>query len=288
MKKTIIFSLLAAFISVVGLSNTVEAKRFGMGGSFGKSFSKQKSFSKPKPKQGMNKAAPARSGSRAGGMMGILGGLAMGGLLGAIFFGGGFEGINLFDILLIGGLLYLGLRILRSMTTPQTQYAQAGGMAEQPQQQEQEQFQSDEETTSGQSEKPDMDEEQFINSAKEIFIRMQADWDSKDEDDIRKFCTPEVVQHVTEQIKQLGDNVTRTEVAVLYPELAGTWIESGLDMAAVHFQATLNEKTLDNGGQVIASENNHINEIWMFQHDPKSDDPTWYLAGIQQVNKQES
>ncbi len=289
MKKTIIFSLLAAFISVVALSNTAQAKRFGGGMSFGKSFSKQKSFSKPKPKQGINKSPTqgARSGTRAGGMMGLLGGLAMGGLLGAMFFGGGFEGINLFDILLIGGIAFAIFWFMRRASTARREeYAHAGGMPPEPMQNN-DTFMG-EEVTATEEPKPDLDEKQFLEAAKTIFIRMQADWDNKDMDDVLKFCTPDVAQHITDQLEKNGDNVTRTEVAVLYPELAGTWKEAGLDMAAVHFQATLNEKTLDNGGQVIASESNHVNEIWMFQHDPKSEDPTWYLAGIQQVNPQEN
>ncbi len=294
MKKTIVFSLLAMFISVTGLSTTVEAKRFGGGMSFGKSFKKQKSFSKPAPQQGASKqkATPtqgAASGARSGGMMGVLGGLAMGGLLGAMFFGGAFEGINVMDILLIGGIAFAIFWFMRRAAGGRREeYAHAGhalphnqSFGHNTQQQTQRAFMANDSVDT--SATPKIDEEYFVQAAKDIFVRMQKDWDAKDEDDIRQFCTPDVADHILEQIKQLGDYVTRTEIAVLYPELAGTWMEAELEMAAVHFQATLNEKTLDNGGQVIASESNHINEVWVFQHDPKSDDPTWYLAGIQQV-----
>jgi len=294
MKKAIIFSLLAMFVSVTGLSTTVEAKRFGGGMSFGKSFKKQKSFSKPAPQQGVGKqkAAPTQgvaSGARAGGMMGILGGLAMGGLLGAMFFGGAFEGINFMDILLIAGIGFAIFWFMRRAARGRREeYAHAGhpsphnqSFGHDTKQQSQTAFMASDSVDT--SAKPDIDEEHFLQAAKDIFVRMQADWDSKNEADIRSFCTPSVAEHVLDQINQLGDNETRTEIAVIYPELAGAWMESGLEMAAVHFQATLNEKTLDNGGQVIASESNHVNEVWVFQHDPSSEDPTWYLAGIQQV-----
>ncbi|MDQ7003792.1 MAG: Tim44-like domain-containing protein [Ghiorsea sp.] len=294
MKKIIVFSLLAIFISVTGLSNTVEAKRFGGGTSFGKSSKNQKNFSKPAPQQGANtpNAAPqqgAASGSRAGGMMGMLGGLAMGGLLGAMFFGGGFEGINFMDILLFGGIAFAIFWFMRRAAASRREtYAPAGHPSPHNESfghdtQEQSHTALAEGDASDTSAKPQIDEEQFLQAAKGIFVRMQADWDSKNEEDIRSFCTPSVAEHVLEQIKQLGDQETRTEIAVVYPELSGSWMESGLEMAAVHFQATLNEKTLDNGGQVIASESNHVNEVWVFQHDPNSEDPTWYLAGIQQV-----
>ena len=290
MKNMIVFSLLAIFISVTGLSTTAEAKRFGGGMSFGKSFKKQKSFSKPAPQQGIGKqkSAPTQgvnSGSRTGGMMGMLGGLAMGGLLGAMFFGGAFDGINLFDILLIGGIAFAIFWFMRrTLSARREAYAHTAGMPAEPTQNN-DTFIGEEVTT--EEAKPQLDEAQFLESAKAIFMRMQADWDTKNEEDIRQFCTPDVANHVIAQIQGLGDNVTRTEVVVLYADLAGTWFESGLEWAAVHFQATFKEKTLDNGGVVIHAEDTHINEVWVFQHHPNSDDPTWYLSGIQQVDTQE-
>jgi len=286
MKKAMIFSLLAIFISVTGLSTTADAKRFGMGGSFGKSFSKQKSFSKPAPKQGVNKAAPARSGSRAGGMMGILGGLAMGGLLGAMFFGGGFEGINFMDILIFGGIAFAIFWFMRRAAGGRREeYAHAGhhnqnfGHDAQPDPEHQT-FTSEE---TGTKVKPAIDEAHFVQAAKDIFVRMQQDWDAKNEDDIRSFCTPEVAQHVLDDMKRIGDNKTRTEIAMLDAEIAETWVESGMEWVAVHFQAKLKEETLNMAGAVIDTENSDVNEIWIFQHTPNSDDPTWYLAGIQQA-----
>ncbi len=283
MKKALLFSLLAIFIGTTGISSTAEAKRFGMGGSFGKSFSKPKNFSKPSTKPGMNKATPARSGSKAGGMMGILGGLAMGGLLGALFFGGAFEGINLLDIVLIGGVIFLMMRFMRSVAgarrEPEYTHAGQGSLSSA----NAEYSQQNPNVASSEAEQPHIDAEQFENSAREIFIRMQKAWDAKDFDDIRRFCTPEVANHIIEQIQELQDSMTRTEVIMVHPEMAGTWKESGLEWAAVHFQAILKERMLTPDGVVASVEETKINEVWVFQHDPKSDDPTWYLAGIQQV-----
>ncbi len=282
MKKALVFSMLAIFIGVVGMQEPAHAKRFGMGSSFGKSFSKPKNFSRPAPKQGVGKAMPARNGSRAGGMMGILGGLAMGGLLGALFFGGGFEGINLFDILLIGGVIFLVMRMLRSR---QPEYAAAGhhhqsfGHGAAPAHQDA--FMGEQGASA--VAKPDIDAEQFIQAARDIFARMQQDWDSKNMDDIRKFCTPEVAQHIEADMQRLGEHRTRTDIGFLDAEIVDTWMESGLAWAAVRFQAALKEETLDAAGKVVESEQSQVDEIWIFQHDPSSDDPTWYLAGIQQA-----
>ena len=294
MKNIIVFSLLAIFISVTGLSTTAEAKRFGGGMSFGKSFKKQKSFSKPAPQQGVGKqkAAPApqgaASGARAGGMMGILGGLAMGGLLGAMFFGGAFDGINLFDILLIGGILYLGLRMLRSATAPrQTEHAHAGHHNQSfghdaPEQQQNDAFMGSG-TTASAADKPNIDAEHFVSAARDIFVRMQEDWDAKNEEDIRSFCTPEVTEHILADMARIVDNKTKTEIGMLEANIAETWLESDLEWVAVHFQAKLKEETFNMSGAVIDTENTDVNEIWIFQHNPNNDDPTWYLSGIQQA-----
>jgi predicted lipid-binding transport protein (Tim44 family) len=289
MKKALLFSLLAIFISVTGLSTTTEAKRFGGGMSFGKMFSKPKRFAKPVPKQGINKS-PTRSGASAGGMMGILGGLAMGGLLGALFFGGGFEGINLFDMLLIGGVIFLIMRFMRGAAGARREAEYAGHPSHhnqtfgqtQPEQNNNESFQS-EEITSSASKKPNIDAEYFVNAARNIFVRMQQDWDTKNEDDIRSFCTPEVVEYVLTDMKRVGNNKTRTEIGMLEAKIAETWMESGMEWGAVHFQAKLKEQTLNMLGAVVETENTDLNEIWIFQHTPNSDDPTWYLAGIQQA-----
>ncbi len=286
MKKAFIFSFLALFISVTGLSTHADAKRFGGGTSFGKSFSKQKSFSKPDAKQSLNsqKASGAKSGSRAGGMMGMLGGLAMGGLLGALFFGGAFEGINFMDILLFAGIGFAIFWFMRRAAGQQRPaYAHAGHSNSpfaQPEQINQDAFMSSQ--SSSAMLKPDIDQNHFIEASRNIFMRMQADWDAKNIDDIRSFCTPDVAAHVLNDIAKLGDNSSKTEIGMLDATIEDLWIESDLEWVAVHFKAMLKEETLDHTGSIIESANSQVNERWIFQHNPKSKDPTWYLAGIQQ------
>jgi predicted lipid-binding transport protein (Tim44 family) len=57
-----------------------------------------------------------------------------------------------------------------------------------------------------------------------------------------------------------------------------------MEWVAVNYTAMLREQTLDDNGNAIENETTEVNEIWIFQHDPQSEDPTWHLAGIQQVN----
>ncbi|MDQ6959727.1 MAG: Tim44 domain-containing protein, partial [Mariprofundaceae bacterium] len=61
-----------------------------------------------------------------------------------------------------------------------------------------------------------------------------------------------------------------------------SWVESDLEWVAVNYTAMLHEKTLDDSGTTLEDQTAEVNEVWIFQHAPLSDDPTWYLAGIQQ------
>ena len=114
MNKKLLFIFITFITIAFAFVSTVEAKRFGGGGSFGgkKSYSspfkqsgaQKKSFSQQKAAT-TNQQRKQQLSSR-GGLMGMLGGLALGGLLGAMFFGGAFEGFNFFDFLMIGGVIF--------------------------------------------------------------------------------------------------------------------------------------------------------------------------------------
>lgn len=112
--------LISLSLVVAGIPDA-EAKRFGGSRSFGgkSSYSspfKRSAASKPSRSASQKKASKqnqtARQGmSRRGGLMGMLGGLALGGLLGSLFFGGAFENFNFMDILIFGGIAYLLFKI---------------------------------------------------------------------------------------------------------------------------------------------------------------------------------
>jgi len=224
-------------------------------------------------------------------MMGMLGGLALGGLLGSMFFGGAFEGINLFDILMIGGIIALVMMFLRKRASAQRPYYAASQPASAPGYNQD--FSTDGNTDHdasihatpgepvGSALRPDINAKQFIPAAKEIYVRMQKAWDSNDIEDIRKFCTSEIAERIGRDMKAGETNVT--EVATLNAEIADSWIESDLEWVAVNYTAMLREKTLDDSGSTLDDQAAEVNEVWIFQHAPKSEDPTWYLAGIQQA-----
>lgn len=275
MKKLLLLSILAIFtLTAVGVEDA-DARRFGGGSSFGKS----RMFKQPTQSRTTQKATTnTQKGSARTGMMGMIGGLALGGLLGAMFFGGGFEGINFFDILIFGGLLFILFKFLGRKARSSHAMAYAGG---QPAREERSAGLfgggSEADPVQGHAVTPDIDTEFFLGAAKDIFIRMQAAWDKKDMDEIRGFCLPEVANRIEMEMSNLGDNTTQTEVATLNAEITDAWVESNFEWVAVHFTAMIQEQ--ESGVETAAHE---VQEHWIFQHDPNAEDPTWYLAGIQQ------
>lgn len=290
LKKLIMFTLIAAFgLSVSGFADDADARRFGGGSSFGKHRmvsppSQSRSFNQRQSSSKQTATAGQRGSARTG-MMGMLGGLALGGLLGALFFGGAFEGINLFDIVIIGAMIALLFMFLRKRA-PARAPSYAGGQMPSFDQQPQQQPDVDHAAEPAPSEpvgsalRPEIDPKRFIPAAKEIYVRMQKAWDNGDIEDIRTFCTAEIAERIARDIKPGESNVT--EVATLNAEIIDSWIESDLEWVAVNYTAMLREQTLNDAGDTLEDSSAEVNEVWIFQHKPDSEDPTWYLAGIQQ------
>ncbi len=126
---------LTVFLLMFTFSQVAEAKRFGGGKSFG--YSKQvapKSFNKSSQSNAAKKpaqpaAAPAgqagkaaKPASGASKWLGPLAGLAAGGLLAAMIFGDGFEGIQIMDILLFALIAFVLFKLFTSRARQQGAY----------------------------------------------------------------------------------------------------------------------------------------------------------------------
>jgi len=194
-----------------------------------------------------------------------------------MFLGGAVEGIKMFDILIIGGLIFLVFWLLRRKAQPQTQnYGQQASAAS-----------SSVSDIAAQSEpsvsmlRPDIKETQFLKAARDIYVRMQAAWDAHDLEDISRFSTPEVAEKIAADMQSGGRN--HTEVTTLQAKLIDSWIESDHEWAAVDFNALLREQSLGSNDAMSDEITHEVNETWIFRHDPSKNDPTWFLAGIQQT-----
>lgn len=120
----------------------------------------------------------------------------------------------------------------------------------------------------------DFDAEAFLRIAKVNFNRLQAAWDSRDLDDIRKFTTPEVFAEIKMQRDEDQSTADRHEVDGLEAQLLGIETTSEDYVASVRFSGTVRE----NDGSAEAFE-----EIWNLVK-PVNGRSGWLLGGIEQVH----
>lgn len=300
MKKTgFLFSLLFLLITV---SHAAEAKRFGMGKSYG--YSKQvapKQYGQKAPAQ--KPSAPAAAGNAvkkpatgASRWLGPLAGLAAGGLLAAMLFGDGFQGIQLLDILLLALVAFLLFKLfVRRRQTQPTYAGQEYQAGSQPDRFEAEthhresraptvspaQSQGGSIIGSGLSSEatavhaaPEwFDADGFLEQAKHHFVAVQQAWDHMDLATLREYCTPELFAALEAEMAGMQPGENHTQVDTLYAEMADTALEGEYLMVSVYFSGFIIE---EQNAQAHA-----FNEIWHIRR-LAAGEGAWQIAGIQQ------
>ena len=270
MKKFLVLAFLTVF-SFSALSTDAYAKRFGGGKSFGKQQTTQPASPRP-----TGSPAPAAPGGRS--WLGPLAGLAAGGLLAAMFMGHGFDGLKMFDILLMVALaagVYFLFRRMRQAQAPQPQsppmqYAgmQQPGLFSAPM--------SGSSALAAPDTRPAwFEDEPFLRAAKGHFIRLQEAYDRGDLQDIREYATPEVFAEIQLQLQERGNAKNKTDVLQLNAEMVNVVTEDNLVIASVRFTGKLREDE--------AVEATSINEIWNIQKSAADQNASWFVAGIQQA-----
>lgn len=313
------------FTFLIGLSLSLsgipeaEAKRMGGGGSFGG----KSAFSSPYKRSAMpartakqqqatqQNDAAKQSFANRGGLMGMLGGLAIGGLIGALLFGGAFENLNFMDILVFAGIAFLlykllaaraGSRGLRSAyNPPQGPFRGAPAL-----QRESVSANTDSATRFGNTgfdtkswfrgeqtgapghtiehdaldltpaaEVPaGFDERGFLAGARIAFGDLQKAWDARDLAEIRGLTTDTMFGELQDRIKAVAaDN--RTDVLKLEAELLEVREVGDMLEAVVLFDAVMRED--------VDAQARQVREVWHFTKPAVHQQPKWYLDGIQQL-----
>jgi len=219
------------------------AKRFGGGKSFGSTPTHQTQ------QRQTQQAAPAptapTAGAAAGAMakpsgasrwLGPLAGIAAGGLLASMFMGDGFDGLQIFDFLMFGGLALLAFMAFRAFARRKLQAqgatpAYAGmGNAQAYQAPAQPQVASAANTVfGGGAAQPArtfnapawFDEQRFVGVAREHFMNLQQHWDAAEMDKIAEFVTPQMLEFLKQERASLGDGFQSTYVDNLQVNLDG-------------------------------------------------------------------
>jgi predicted lipid-binding transport protein (Tim44 family) len=315
----LVLTLLMGLFLTLGPIDDAEAKRFGGGRSFGgrSAYSNPYKRSVAPRKSLSQKRATAQNQrlrdkfSRRGGLMGMLGGLALGGLLGSLLFGGAFQGLNMMDFLVFGLIAFVLYKIFaakkRAGAYPPTgdgyqpsdaDFSDDGYRRSMDRTFEPEQkggrtspFKTDllfdkggrapatdlAEQPLAPSEAPaGFDESGFLEGARAAYRRLQAAWDKGDLAEIRDLATDKVFAEIQEQLRG-SDAGNRTEILKLDAELLEVR-DTGTDWeATVLFDAILREEQDQRPAQV--------REVWHFVRPVNSIQPTWFLDGIQQLEE---
>ncbi|CAH6810906.1 Tim44 domain-containing protein [Vibrio chagasii] len=301
------FSLVAILMVSVAVTPIAEAKKFGGGKSFGKSF---KTAPAPKQQQqntnsirqdqaGKNTAA---NSSKKGLMGGLLGGLLAGGLL-AAFFGGAFEGIQFMDILIMGLIAFLAFKFLRGMLgakqgsmnqqNARGQQPAFGGMGqnkfEQPTQQpnvhnfEQAQPQSQSQGTAGgfgfgaQSDvphnyPPGFDQAAFINGSREHYRTLQGAWNHNELSTIEEYVSPSLFEDLKAERSKL-DGDQHTDVMYVDAEIVRADHDGSKAQLSLQFSGRYRDSA-----EGIEED---ITDIWHLERDLTTDNAPWLIVGIQ-------
>jgi predicted lipid-binding transport protein (Tim44 family) len=304
-------ALLSLFLIFAGL-NDAEARRFGGGGNFGG----RSSYSAPYQRsaqpqrqaqqQQAGRQAPAANPGMAGrGMMGMLGALAVGGLLGSMFSGGGFHGLNFLDMLVFGAIAFFLYRMFAARksaaqqpaygrTSHDSSYQDTSSGYDQPTQNKPSGFDTDIlfgknkkaaelPESNYQSQDADFttaaipagfDTQNFLAGAKVAYKALQKAWDERDLAEIRGLTTDKVFAEIQDQIKaSTEDNHTdilKLEAELLEVRELGNEIE-----AVVLFDTVMREDREAQAGQV--------REVWHFVKPSNPAQTKWLLDGIQQL-----
>ena len=300
-------------IALLGIGMTVavidnaDARRLGGGRIFSKSWSKpSSSFRSParQAKQRVNQKARQQFTQR-GGLMGMLGGLALGGLLGALFFGGAFENLNMFDFILFALIAYILYRVfrvgtrmrsrLRSMPGANNPGGNAASATARPRygayrtrtsdspeafapgaantgRTDRDDADFDDEQRTGDQRPADFDAGSFLAGAKSAYHQLQKAWNDKDMNALRELATDAMFSYFQDQARA-ADADFFVEVLKVDAELIGVRQTNHTQEASVQFHAVLRESPNQQPTQV--------REIWNFTRDARSQTPTWFLDSIE-------
>jgi predicted lipid-binding transport protein (Tim44 family) len=338
-KKTLYFGVLMAAVVFFGVVSFLESNawaRAGGGGSSGsrgsRSYSAPSMPSSPSPSRPYSgpgsmpgtgnypgSANRPSSGWFSGSpfLQGLAGGVA-GGFLGNMLFGGGGHaagtmggsgggGIGLFDIIILGLLLYFGFKFYKrwrlqkegtsfygDVISPRIEGPSGATRDTYPgtPQDSSPPYADDLDRGLNQIGKvdPNFNEESFKEVVQDMFFRIQAGWMNRSLEGIENMLTPEMSQFFRtefDSMKQKGTINRLENIAVRKVEISEAWQETGKDYVTVFFTANLLDYTVDDkSGQVVGGDKLNpvkFQEFWTFCRDVGGS--KWQLSAINQMGE---
>ncbi len=230
----------------------------------------------------------------------------MGGLIGGMLFrslgfgapGDGMGGgIGLFEIILIGGILYFLYRFIKRRREEATagayyQGQSAGSVSPSPGFGQVGPVAAGNEVDQGLSYVRQMDagfdEKIFTDACMDVFFQIQGAWANRDMSSARNILSDEMYGILSEDAQKLKaeKKINRLDnIAVRSVEITEVWQESGQDYITVRFLANLLDYTIDESTKQVLSgsrtEPVKFEEYWTFTRPVGKN--AWKLSAIQQA-----
>lgn len=291
--KRILVGMLAVFMGLALAVGQAEAAKVGGGRSVGtqRNITKAPPTATP-PRQAAPQAAPATPAAAPQSALSrwapMLGGLAIGGLLGSMFSGGGLGGLggamgSILMMALLGFAVVFAVRLfmrgragqqaapaqgsmhysgLGNETVAAPPPSQSAGFEAQP-------------VLPAANIPAGFDAEGFVRQAKLSYIRMQTANDSGNVEELREFTTPDMFQALKADVDARGGAKQFTDVVTLNADLLEVVTEGETHWASVRFSGLVRETP----GQAPAS----FEEVWNLAK-PADGSTGWLLSGIQQMH----
>lgn len=230
-------------------------------------------------------------------MRSLAGGL-IGGMIGSLLFSslgygagmgqGLFGSVGLFDILLIGLVIFLIMRMIRSRRAPEAAYG--GPVGAYPPD-----YGNTREIKAVPARVPEekgiddsFDEQRFEAEALDIFFKVQAAWMHRDIGEVSHLLAPEISKLMAEDLSKMKKEgrINRLEnIALREMNITEAWKEQGSEYITVKIQANALDYTTDEAGKIIDGNNTEpvlFSEYWTFTRSAAK--PGWILSAIQQQN----
>lgn len=269
----------------IGLTMSLDAnaKRFGGGKSSGAAPTHQARQAAP-ANPAATPTAPGRAPAAASGAskwLGPLAGIAAGGLLASMLMGDGFEGMQIFDILIMALIAFLVFRFIaarRRKQQQQPQMAAAGHPAYQREAYEQP-AQPSVFGGAAAAARPVINapawfnEQSFLAAARNHFQSLQQHWDANEMDKIAEFVTPQMLEFLKRERAELGDGFQSTYIDNLDVQLEGVDDRADRTIATLTFSGVSKSSRFDQG-EVFS-------ESWNMERAQGENQP-WLVAGIRQ------
>src|SRR6185295_19316605 len=191
-----------------------------------------------KPAQQQQQAAPAQQGSKWGMLGGILGGLALGGLLAWALSGTGLSTILLLALLALAAVV--AIRALRRRAQPAPENVQFAGMSGSERVSLPQRTPSSGALHAPSSLPAGFDAAGFLRAAKSNFLKLQLANDAGELDEIREFTTDEMFDALRQDVLQRAGR-QETDVVSLNADLLEVATEQDSHWASVRFSGLVRE-----------------------------------------------